>query len=53
MVSDFNQVGAWLLSVAGKLWAAFGTWNFLGFAIICFPILKKVVRLFRVLINSI
>lgn len=53
MVSDFTQVGEWLLSVAVKLWTAFGTWQFLGFAIIALPIIRKLVKLFGAMISTI
>lgn len=52
MPSDFLQVGQWMLQTFQKLWSAFGAWNFLGFAIIFFPILRRLVRLFRSLINT-
>ncbi len=53
MVNDFIQVGDWLILIAGKLWTALGSWHFLGFAVIFFPILKRLVRLFRGLVNTI
>lgn len=53
MVNDFILVGQWLMQVAVSLWTAFGSWKFLGFAVIFFPIMRKVVRLFKALINTI
>lgn len=53
MVNDFTLVGQWLLQTAERLWSAFGNWHFLGFVIIFFPIMRKVVRLFKSLINTI
>ena len=52
MPADLLLVGRWLLQVFQELWAAFGTWGFLGFAIIFFPILRKMVRLFRSLVHT-
>lgn len=49
---DLTLVGQWLLEVASSLWTAFGSWGFLGFAIIFFPILRKLVRLFRSLVQT-
>lgn len=51
--SDLTQVGQWLLQTATALWTALGGWGFLGFAVICFPIIKRLVRLFRSLVNTI
>lgn len=53
MVSDFVQVGEWLLQLAQDLWTALGNWKFLGFAVIFFPILRRLVRLFRSLVHTI
>lgn len=53
MVSDFTSVGRWMLETFSKLWQAFGTWNFLGFAIIFFPVMRKLVKLFKSLVNTI
>lgn len=48
-----TEVGSWLLQTATALWTALGGWGFLGFAVICFPIIKRLVRLFRSLVNTI
>lgn len=53
MASDLLQVGQWMLEVFQQLWTAFGTWGFLGFAVIFFPILRKLVKLFRSLVHTI
>ena len=52
MPADLLLVGQWLLDVFRQLWTAFGSWGFLGFAIIFFPILRKMVRLFRSLVHT-
>lgn len=53
MVDDFLVAGRWLLQSFTSLWSALGTWQFLGFAVIFFPILRKLVRLFKSLIDTI
>lgn len=50
--ADFLQVGQWMLEVFQKLWTAFGAWGIFGFALIFFPVLHKLVRLFRSLIHT-
>lgn len=46
-----TQVGSWLVHVMQSLWSAMGTWGVIGFFFIALPILYKVVRLARKLIN--
>lgn len=46
-----TQVGSWLVFVMRSLWTALGTWGVIGFFIIAIPILYKIVRLARKLIN--
>ncbi|MCI9681204.1 MAG: hypothetical protein HFI26_07450 [Lachnospiraceae bacterium] len=46
-----TQVGAWLIEVFRTLWQAFGTWGVIGFFLIAMPILYKLGRLARKLIN--
>lgn len=53
MVSDFVLVGQWLLDVFTLLWTAFGGWGFLGFAVVAFPIMRRLVRLFRSFVQTI
>ncbi len=53
MVADFTLVGQWLLEVFTALWTAFGAWGFLGFAVIFFPVMRRLIRLFKGLINTI
>lgn len=53
MVDDFLVVGRWLLQSLSSFWTALGSWHFLGFAVIFFPILRKLIRLFKSLINTI
>lgn len=53
MVSDFTKVGQWLIETFISLWTALGKWQFIGFAVIFFPILRKLIRLFQSLINTV
>lgn len=46
-----TDVGSWLVSVFQALWSAFGGWGVIGFFIIAMPILYKLGRLARKLIN--
>ena len=47
-----TEVGQWLLQTATALWTALGSWGFLGFAVSCFPRIKRLVRLFRSLVKT-
>lgn len=47
MVNDFILVGEWLLDIFVRLWNFLGTAGFLGFAVIGFVVLRKVVDLFK------
>lgn len=51
-MDDFTTVSNWLISVFQKLWLAFGTWGIFGFALIFFPIMRKLLSVFRKLINK-
>lgn len=53
MPSDLLLVGEWLLQTLQAFWTALGSWGFLGFSFIFFPILRRLVRLFRSLVNTI
>ncbi len=50
--SEFLSVGAWLLETLQALWTMLGGWGILGFAVIFFPVLHKLVRLFRSLVHT-
>lgn len=50
MVNDFVKVGEWLIDIFVRLWSFFGAAGFLGFAVIGFVIIKKVVNLFKKII---
>lgn len=49
-MNDFLLVGRWLLNLFSQLWTFLGTAGFLGFAVIGFVILRKLVSLFRKLV---
>ena len=49
-MDDFLLVGRWLLNLFYQLWQFLGTAGFLGFAVIGFVILRKLVSLFRKLV---
>lgn len=49
-MNDFLLVGRWLLNLFSQLWTFFGTAGFLGFAVIGFVILRKLVSLFKKLV---
>lgn len=51
--SDFVLVGQWLLEVSTMFWTALGGWGFLGFAVIFFPVMRRLVRLFRSVVQTI
>lgn len=47
MVEDFIIVGEWLIDIFIRLWSFFGTAGFLGFGIIGFVVIRKLVYLFK------
>lgn len=46
----FAQVGTWLLNTFAQLWNFFGLAGFLGFGVIGFVVIRKVVNLFKKII---
>ena len=46
-MEDFLLVGRWLISTFQDLWEFFGAAGFLGFAIIGFVVLRKLIYLFK------
>ena len=46
-MEEFLIVGRWLLNIFKLLWEFFGAAGFLGFGVIGFVVLKKLVYLFR------
>lgn len=49
-MEDFLLVGRWLLNFFSELWSFLGVAGFLGFAVIGFVILKKLIYLFKKII---
>lgn len=52
MLDDLKAIGGWLVGCFTTLWSSFGALGFIGFAVVCLPILRKLIRLFRGLINT-
>lgn len=46
----FSQVGTWLINTFSQLWTFFGAAGFLGFGVIGFVVIRKLVNLFKKII---
>lgn len=40
-----SEVASWMLNVATTLYTNISTWGYIGFAIISFPIIRKLINL--------
>lgn len=51
MPADIISIGQWLIDSFVRLWTGLGNMKWLGFAVIMFPILRKLVSLAKRLMN--